>query len=38
VLVFTIVDRQEGAVETFAQAGLPFRALYQAAEFLTVSS
>jgi orotate phosphoribosyltransferase len=38
VLVFTIVDRQEGAVETFARAGLPFRALYQAAEFLKVSS
>jgi orotate phosphoribosyltransferase len=38
VLVFTIVDREEGAVETFANAGLPFRALYQAAEFLKVSS
>jgi orotate phosphoribosyltransferase len=38
VLVFTIVDREEGAVETFEKAGLPFRALYRAAEFLKVSS
>jgi orotate phosphoribosyltransferase len=30
----TMVDREEGATETFAQAGLPFRALYKAAEFL----
>jgi orotate phosphoribosyltransferase len=33
-LVFTMVDRDEGAAETFAQAGLPFRSLYQAGEFL----
>jgi orotate phosphoribosyltransferase len=33
-LVFTMVDREEGAAETFAQAGLPFRALYTAREFL----
>ena len=33
-LVFTMVDRQEGAAEAFAQAGIPFRALYQASEFL----
>jgi orotate phosphoribosyltransferase len=33
-LVLTMVDREEGATETFAQAGLPFRALYKAAEFL----
>jgi orotate phosphoribosyltransferase len=33
-LVFTMVDREEGAAETFAQAGLPFRALYRASEFL----
>ena len=33
-LVFTMVDRDEGATETFAQAGLPFRALYKAGEFL----
>src|ERR1700687_2309912 len=34
VLVFTMVDRDEGAAETFAQAGLPFRSLYKAGEFL----
>ena len=33
-LVFTMVDREEGAAETFAQAGLPFRSLYKAGEFL----
>ena len=33
-LVFTMVDREEGAGETFAQAGLPFRSLYKAGEFL----
>ena len=33
-LVFTMVDREEGASETFAQAGLPFRSLYRAGEFL----
>jgi orotate phosphoribosyltransferase len=33
-LVFTMVDREEGATETFAQAGIPFRSLYKAAEFL----
>jgi orotate phosphoribosyltransferase len=33
-LVFTMVDRDEGATETFAQAGLNFRALYKAGEFL----
>jgi orotate phosphoribosyltransferase len=33
-LVFTMVDREEGATETFAQAGLEFRSLYKAAEFL----
>ena len=33
-LVFTMVDREEGAAETFAAAGLPFRALYKAREFL----
>lgn len=32
-LVFTMVDREEGADKTFGQAGLPFRALYKAAEF-----
>lgn len=34
VLVFTMVDREEGASETFREAGLPFRALFRASEFL----
>ncbi len=34
VMVFTMVDREEGASDTFAQAGLAFRALFRAAEFL----
>lgn len=34
VLVFTMVDREEGAAEAFAEAGIPFRALYKASEFL----
>jgi orotate phosphoribosyltransferase len=29
-----MVDREEGADETFASAGLPFRSIYKAAEFL----
>jgi orotate phosphoribosyltransferase len=33
-LVFTMVDRDEGANETFAEAGIPFRSLYKAGEFL----
>jgi orotate phosphoribosyltransferase len=33
-LVLTMVDREEGASETFAQAGLPFRWLFRASEFL----
>jgi orotate phosphoribosyltransferase len=33
-LVLTMVDRDEGATETFAQAGLTFRSLYKAGEFL----
>jgi orotate phosphoribosyltransferase len=32
--VLTIVDREEGATENFAAAGLDFRALYVASEFL----
>jgi orotate phosphoribosyltransferase len=32
--VLTIVDRQEGADETFRSERLPFRALFRAAEFL----
>jgi orotate phosphoribosyltransferase len=34
VLVFTMVDREEGATENFAEAGLTFRSLYKASEFL----
>jgi orotate phosphoribosyltransferase len=34
VLVLSIVDRQEGATETFAAEGIPFRALFTAEEFL----
>src|SRR6201746_2960409 len=34
VLVLTMVDREEGATDTFAEAGLTFRSLYKAAEFL----
>jgi orotate phosphoribosyltransferase len=33
-LVFTMVDRQEGAAETFAQAGIKFASLFTADEFL----
>lgn len=33
-LILTMIDREEGASETFAQAGLTFRSLYKAAEFL----
>jgi orotate phosphoribosyltransferase len=33
-LVLTIVDRQEGAAETFEKAGLRFQALFTASEFL----
>src|SRR5690349_6443397 len=29
-LVLTMVDREEGAVETFREAGLPFKALFKA--------
>jgi orotate phosphoribosyltransferase len=34
VLVLTMVDREEGATENFAEAGLEFRSLYKAGEFL----
>jgi orotate phosphoribosyltransferase len=33
-LVLAMVDREEGASEAFAQAGLQFRSLYKATEFL----
>jgi orotate phosphoribosyltransferase len=34
VLMLTMVDREEGAEETFKAAGLPFFALFRSAEFL----
>jgi orotate phosphoribosyltransferase len=34
-LVFTMVDREEGAAETFKDAKLPFRSLFRASEFLS---
>src|SRR3974390_233957 len=33
-MVLTMVDREEGANDAFAQAGLPFRSIYRASEFL----
>lgn len=33
IAVLTLVDRQEGAGETFAEANMPFRALFTADEF-----
>jgi orotate phosphoribosyltransferase len=33
-LVLTMVDREEGATETFREAGLPFKTLFKASEFL----
>ncbi|MBI3701129.1 MAG: orotate phosphoribosyltransferase [Afipia sp.] len=35
VMVFTMVDRDEGAEEAFKEAGIAFRSLYKAGEFLT---
>jgi orotate phosphoribosyltransferase len=32
--VFTMVYREEGATETFKEAGIPFRSLFRASEFL----
>jgi orotate phosphoribosyltransferase len=34
VMVLTMVDREEGAAENFREAGLAFRSIYKAAEFL----
>lgn len=34
-MVLTMVDREEGAADSFAAAGLPFRSLYKASEFLS---
>lgn len=36
VMVFTMVDRQEGATETFEDVKLPFRSLFTADEFLKI--
>ncbi|NWG23401.1 MAG: orotate phosphoribosyltransferase [Pseudorhodoplanes sp.] len=33
--VYTMVDREEGAAEAFAAAGLDFRSLFRASEFLS---
>ena len=33
-LVLTMVDREEGATDTFGKAGIPFKALFKASEFL----
>jgi orotate phosphoribosyltransferase len=38
VLVLTMVDRQEGAEETFREAGVPFKALFKASEFLAADA
>ncbi len=35
VLLLTLVDRQEGATETFADANIPFLPLFRADEFLS---
>jgi orotate phosphoribosyltransferase len=35
VMVFTMVDREEGATEFFNEQKMPFRALYRAKEFLS---
>ena len=34
VMVLTMVDREEGATDNFRDAGLDFRSIYKAAEFL----
>jgi orotate phosphoribosyltransferase len=34
VLVISILDREEGAEELYAKAGIPFRSLFKASEFL----
>jgi orotate phosphoribosyltransferase len=35
VMVFTMVDREEGATEFFKEQNMPFRSLYSAKEFLS---
>jgi orotate phosphoribosyltransferase len=34
IMVLTMVDREEGASDTFRKAGLPFRSIFKAGEFL----
>ena len=36
-LVLSILDRGEGAVELYAKAGIPFKSLFRAEEFLTAT-
>jgi len=36
VLVLSIVDRGEGAADLYAEAGIPFKSLFRAEEFLAV--
>ena len=38
VLVLTMVDREEGAADIFKDAGLPFKALFKASEFLNADA
>jgi orotate phosphoribosyltransferase len=37
-LVLTMVDREEGAAETFKEAGLAFKSLFKASEFLNADA
>src|SRR3954454_5016728 len=37
-LVLTMVDREEGAAETFTQAGMPSKALFRASDFLNADA
>ena len=34
VLVISIMDREEGASQLYAAAGIPFQSLFKASEFL----
>jgi orotate phosphoribosyltransferase len=34
-LVLSILDREEGAAELYAEAGIPFKSLFRAEEFLS---
>jgi orotate phosphoribosyltransferase len=34
ILVLSVVDREEGAVEFYAQQGIPFKAMFNASDFL----